>query len=567
MLSRKESSKSMDPLLEELGRLGEGSSFLWLIFIFTITPTVFNGLHSMSHIFTAEVPSHWCSVPVLTAANWTDAQVREISSATPCTVYEYDYAMFAKIGYEEALNYKTGHPPNSTSACTSRTFADDAAGKTSLVQDWDLVCENTAYRSNMHMALSLGKLIGSGFFGVFADKFGRKLSYVIGIALLIGSGPASAVVPWYWGFFMLRLITGVSHAAIQYSSFTTLTEVAGERHRQWMGIAYNVGYATGISLTPGIAYALDDWRHVQMAISLPALFLLIHMWLMPESPRWLISQDRRNEAEALIAKASHRSEEDSRSREANAGNAIAPGDRIDMVHRLQNDTARLRLRRNIKGFKLLVTSSKLRKRLIITNISWMTASLSYYALALNVNNFTTNRYIYVLVMGLTEIPAYLIPTPILMRIGRRPASAILYCLSAVFLLCILLIPTSETTVIMTVALIGRFILSTVYGIVILYTSELFPTVCRNSAIGTNSAMSHVGSVAAPYVVDLLGAMVWWAPTTLCGGLAVVAGVLCSILPETRGKSLTDTIDEETSIEDRNLVSLKDRFLGRRSNSS
>lgn len=71
-------------------------------------------------------------------------------------------------------------------------------------------------------------------------------------------------------------------------------------------------------------------------------------------------------------------------------------------------------------------------------------------------------------------------------------------------------------------------------------------VCRNSAVGINSAMSHIGSVAAPYVADLLGALIWWGPTTLCGGLALIAGLLCSILPETRGRLLANTVDEEVT---------------------
>lgn len=45
-----------------------------------------------------------------------------------------------------------------------------------------------------------------------------------------------------------------------------------------MGIAYNVGYATGIVIVPGVAYLLHEWRYIQLAISLPALLLLIHLW-------------------------------------------------------------------------------------------------------------------------------------------------------------------------------------------------------------------------------------------------------------------------------------------------
>lgn len=53
------------------------------------------------------------------------------------------------------------------------------------------------------------------------------------------------------------------------------------------------------------------------------------------------------------------------------------------------------------------------------------------------------------------------------------------------------------------AMAGRFGISAVYSIVTLHTAEMFPTEIRNSALGTSSTMSHVGSIAAPYVVDFL----------------------------------------------------------------
>ncbi|XP_043523359.1 organic cation transporter protein [Frieseomelitta varia] len=541
-------TKVMDPLLEALDKLGRGSNFLWTIFIFTLTPMVFNGMHSMSYIFIADVPKHWCAIPSLTGAIWTDEEIRNISSSSPCTMYNYNYENFAQIGFEKALEYKISNPLPESIFCDVRDFANNNDG-TSLVQDWDLVCDKSAARSSTHMALSLGKLLGSAFFGIFADKYGRKICCVIGTIMLITSGPAGAIVPWYWGFMISRLINGASHAAILYSAFTTLTEVANEKHRQWMGIAYNIGYALGMVIVSGVAYLLHEWRHIQLAISLPALLLLIQLWLMPESPRWLIAHNRRDEAKSLINKASKASPD------ITMTTSIASNieEKEEEETKQESKNIKERLHEDIKGFWVVISNSELRKRLLITNFTWMTASLTYYALALNVNNFSTNRYIYVSVMGLTEIPAYLIPTPILMVMGRRTGSGSLYIIAALCLLSILAIPTTDSDTIMIVSLIGRFSASAAYGIAILYSSELFPTVCRNSAVGTNSAMSHVGSVAAPYVADLLGAAVWWGPTTLCGGLALIAGLLCLVLPETRGRPLANTVDEEIT-EERDNVS-------------
>lgn len=50
---------------------------------------------------------------------------------------------------------------------------------------------------------------------------------------------------------------------------------------------------------------------------------------------------------------------------------------------------------------------------------------------------------------------------------------------------------------------GRFGISAVYAVLTLHTSEMFPTEIRNSAIGTSGTFAHMGSIAAPYIVDLL----------------------------------------------------------------
>lgn len=56
---------------------------------------------------------------------------------------------------------------------------------------------------------------------------------------------------------------------------------------------------------------------------------------------------------------------------------------------------------------------------------------------------------------------------------------------------------------MSVAMLGRLCIGAVYSVIILQTSELFPTVNRNTAVGTSSTMSHLGSLSAPYIVDIL----------------------------------------------------------------
>lgn len=96
-----------------------------------------------------------------------------------------------------------------------------------------------------------------------------------------------------------------------------------------------------------------------------------------------------------------------------------------------------------------------------------------------------------------------------------------------------------------VAMFGRTCISAVFAVIILHTAELFPTHLRSSAIGLSSTMAHVGSISAPYIADVLGSIAWYIPTTICGGTAILAGLLVLLLPETENSSM-DAEDDEAA---------------------
>ena len=65
-----------------------------------------------------------------------------------------------------------------------------------------------------------------------------------------------------------------------------------------MGISYF--WALGYVSLPGVAYLVPDWNDLQIVLTLPAIFLLIISFFIPESPMWLLTQGRVEEAETIL---------------------------------------------------------------------------------------------------------------------------------------------------------------------------------------------------------------------------------------------------------------------------
>ncbi|KAJ4449850.1 hypothetical protein ANN_01256 [Periplaneta americana] len=310
-----------------------------------------------------------------------------------------------------------------------------------------------------------------------------------------------------------------------------VAEFCTKKHRTILGILYNMSYPVGMMILPVIALYIEDWRMLQLALSVPAVLLVIHIWILPESARWLVSQGRREEAWKIVKKFSKKSElvklTMAEANDATTANEDIHKTKVDWIYftdicfflylnKFQETPAVPAVpsvsssepwyKRSIASLKklfVIFSHRELRRRLLICHFAWCVTAMTYYALALNADNFTANKYIYVAVAGAVEAVGYVLPIPMLKFMGRRTTSVVLYFISGVSLLLIIPIPQDMSMTIMGVAMVGRLCIGAVYSVIILQTSELFPTVNRNTAVGTSSTLSHVGSISAPYLVDLI----------------------------------------------------------------
>ncbi|XP_055370812.1 organic cation transporter protein [Condylostylus longicornis] len=532
-----------DVVIHELERIGKGGWWVWSLFFLCVTPNILNGFHVSSYVFLGHIPEEvHCSVDVLRDANWTTSQIRNITeyklNTKGCTIWNYDYVKLVEMGYEEAFQYIKTHETQEVS-CRSKNgtkFEYDHEMGATIVAEWDLVCEKSVHRTSAQLLVSIGKFLGASSFGVVSDKYGRKTSFSIAAICYMAGSILTTVSPWYALFLIGRLLLGAAASGIFYPAFALLTENISLKHRSWMSIAFSASYPTGMLLLALAAYLVDSWRYLQLSLTIPGFLLILNIFLMRESPRWLLSHNRVADAYKIVF----------RKKKDLEFNQIEEKPIIEQKkeEKMEGQCMWTRIRGCFKEFGALFGPPRIRRMVLTCYFMWCVTSLCYYVTALNADNLAANRYMYVAITGLVDIPSYILPMILLKFMGRRKAATTMFAIAGISLLLVLAVPQGYEQWLVVFAMSGRFGISGVYSIVTLFTTELFPTEIRNTALGTCSTMSHVGSMIAPYVVDVLGLVGAFIPTTLCGSLVLVAGVLILTLPETGTRKLADNVGEE-----------------------
>ncbi|NXJ64993.1 S22AD protein, partial [Rostratula benghalensis] len=96
----------------------------------------------------------------------------------------------------------------------------------------------------------------------------------------------------------------------------------------------------------------------------------------------------------------------------------------------------------------------------------------------------------------------------------------------------------QPVVITILATIGKFTATASFSTSYVYAAELFPTVVRQTGVGLCSMAARVAGIVAP-LIRLLSQYHRAIPMAIFGSVPVVVGLLCFLLPETRGADLVD----------------------------
>jgi MFS family permease len=353
-----------------------------------------------------------------------------------------------------------------------------------------------------------GAVLGALFFGWLTDRLGRKRLFFITLALYLFATAATALSWDLWSFALFRFLTGAGIGGEYTAINSAIQELIPARYRGWTDLVINgsfwIGAAVGavasiILLDPAVLPPDMGWRLAFLiGATLGLVIFLMRMWL-PESPRWLMTHGRVDEASKVL--------------DAIEAEFRARGYRFD-AERLP--VMRLRTRRFTPLAEVANTLFRVERRRTLVGLTLMAAQAFFY-----------NAIFFTYALVLTDfygikadhVGWYLLPFaagnflgPVVLgrlfdTIGRRTMIALTYAVSGLLLAGVgylfalgVLSATGQTIAWMVIFFFASAAASSAY----LTVSETFPLEVRALAIAFFYAIgTGIGGVAGPWVFGTL----------------------------------------------------------------
>lgn len=160
--------------------------------------------------------------------------------------------------------------------------------------------------SYLHVPWSAGELLGLLVMGPLADSYGRRTSILSGWFFITVFGLVSCLSPNISFLVFTRMLVGMGIGASQSVSYDLFAESVPTADRNKIGYVslFNVFGALYVILTGYLLLGLYGWRWMAFACTLPIMLIAgVGYFYLAESPRWLASQERYEEAELVLINA------------------------------------------------------------------------------------------------------------------------------------------------------------------------------------------------------------------------------------------------------------------------
>ena len=413
----------------------------------------------------------------------------------------------------------------------------------------------TSLQSGWYVGCALvGSIIGVLFAGTLSDRFGRKRTMILSAILFTLSAVGCAISSSLDQLVLYRIVGGIGIGIVSIVCPLYISEVSPASHRGRMVSLYqlavtvgflgaylmnysllnfSVGFSSNNALFQKI-FGTEVWRGMLGAETVPALMFFLIIFLIPESPRWLLVKNLESKAISIFSKIYN--------------------DTSVIAHQINETKSMLQSERK-SDWKILLTPGIFRAVIIGVAIAMLgqfmgvNAVLYYGPSIFETSGLSSgDSLFYQSLIGMVNMGTSVLALLIIDKIGRKK---LVYVGVSGMIISLLLIGfyfmMGESLGLSSIFLLVCFLLyifftaGSISAVIFVFLSEMYPTQIRGTAMSIAGLSLWVGTY-------LIGQLTPWMLGTLTpAGTFFLFAFMCfpymlivwKLMPETAGKSLED----------------------------
>ncbi|HET7366592.1 MAG TPA: MFS transporter [Burkholderiales bacterium] len=378
-----------------------------------------------------------------------------------------------------------------------------------------------------------GQLIGAIFFGWLAERIGRIPAAIWTIGIFSVFSIVCAFAWSYPSMLVFRFIQGLGLGGEVPIAAAYIGEIAKADRRGRFFLLYQVVFAIGLAAVAVAATWVVPhlgWQWMFYIGAVPAVIALVLRRMLPESPRWLASRGRLQDADRTL-----RTIEEEVSK--TSGKALPPlPASIPAVSQNRASWAEL-------------FSSTYARRTFAVWVMWFCSYLVTYGIA----GWLPTVYRTVFKLPVQQSLQYTMVTPVIGVVaalacaffidytGRKRWFAAAFLLGSIPLFVLSQGAAGSAFNVMILSTVSWFFITTISLGLYLYSAEIYPTRVRALGTGTGTAWLRFASIIGPFVVGMIlpagglgGVFLMFAIASLVGGIVTLLFGM-----ETRGRVLEE----------------------------
>ncbi|MCL4329426.1 MAG: MFS transporter [Candidatus Thermoplasmatota archaeon] len=391
-----------------------------------------------------------------------------------------------------------------------------------------LFSETTLQYALVNISAFIGMAIGGVTLGIVADKRGRNLVFALDLVFFTVFGVLSGLVGNWWELFIFRFLMGIGIGGDYPVSSTILSEFAPKMNRGKILMLMVGFYWVGILVSAGISYALiqafglDYWRYLFVISGLIAVPVILFRFEIPETPRWLRSKGRSEEAIMSMDKI--------------GSSESVPSSRKTPEGLLSS------MPRNVALSAFFVFTAWFLFDLASYPVGFYLPSVLFQQLGFQSNvtlvQILLELSVFGAIISVGAIIGYIIAIIIVDRIGRRLLTIAGFAAMTILLGIYVVLRLSGGNVVVFYFL---FVMMEQWigAVTLFYPTEIFPTRIRSTMQGTATMVSRIGAILGIFLFPYFSSQYLAFVFAL---LACLAGLIVSLAlaPETTGRTLEES---------------------------